>query len=160
MSHFRYGIEYSLIRGMRVIKLLNLIPYNKSDARKLLEREFHWRDYGCKHFESRWTRYFQGWWLRTKFGYDKRLAHLSSLILSGQITRDAALKEIHSEVYSQSMMAEDRDLILKKLGMSEKEWDQIVASPVHGHDEYPTSEWMTKTLMAGRVALRRAGLIR
>ncbi|PIP12197.1 MAG: ExsB family protein, partial [bacterium (Candidatus Stahlbacteria) CG23_combo_of_CG06-09_8_20_14_all_40_9] len=72
MGRIRYGLRYTLLGGMRVAKPLDLLPYKKAEAMDVLEREFGWQYYGGKHFESRWTRFFQGWWLPTKFGYDKR----------------------------------------------------------------------------------------
>ena len=160
MSLTRYGLLYTLIRGMRVVKPLNLVPYNKAEAMQILEREFGWQYYGGKHFESRWTRFFQGWWLPTRFGYDKRLAHLSSLIMSGQMTREAALQEMKTDYCSQSILEEDKDLILKKLGMSGSEWDKIMAAPIHSHDEYPTSAWITKLLTVGHNTIRRGGFLK
>jgi hypothetical protein len=160
MSSARYGIGYTLLRGMRLAKPLDLLPYNKQAAMRTLAQEFNWQYYGAKHFESRWTRYFQGWWLPMRFGYDKRLAHLSSLILSGQMSRDEALAELQSTAYTEEMMREDLDLILRKLNLSVDEWTQIMALPLHAHDEYPTSSLYTRVLMAGRDLLRRTGLLR
>lgn len=158
LSRARYGLYYTLLRGMRKVNLLNLVPYNKAEAMKVLQHEFGWQYYGGKHFESRWTRFFQGWWLPSRFGYDKRLAHLSSLILSEQITRDAALQEMQSICYTKSMMEEDRDLVLKKLGLPIEEWDRLMASHPCDHDEYPKSVWLTKAMTIGRNVLRQTGL--
>ncbi len=160
MSSARYGIGYTLLRGMRLAKPLDLLPYNKQAAMRTLAQEFNWQYYGAKHFESRWTRYFQGWWLPMRFGYDKRLAHLSSLILSGQMSRDEALAELQSTAYTEEMMREDLELILRKLNLSVDEWTQIMALPLHAHDEYPTSSLYTRVLIAGRNLLRRTGLLR
>jgi N-acetyl sugar amidotransferase len=160
MSSARYGLGYTLLGGMRLAKPLDLLPYNKAAAMRTLEQEFGWQYYGGKHFESRWTRYFQGWWLPKRFGYDKRLAHLSSLILSGQVSRDEALEELQSTAYTEEMMRDDLDLILRKLKFSIDEWNQIMALPLHGHDEYPTSSLFTRALTAGRDVLRRTRLLR
>lgn len=160
MSRARFGLEYTLLRGIRVVKPLNLLPYVKADAMRTLEREFDWQYYGGKHFESRWTRFFQGWWLPTRYGYDKRLAHLSSLILCGQITRDEARQEMRQTPYTEAMMQEDRDLILKKLGMSRDEWEKLLAAPLHGHGEYAQSLGMAKLMSAGQRMLRRVGFLK
>lgn len=161
MSRARYGLELTLLRGIRVVKPLNLMRYDKAEAMRTLEREFDWQYYGGKHFESRWTRFFQGWWLPTRFGYDKRLAHLSSLILCGQITRAEALHEMQQSSYTEAMMREDRDLVLKKLGMSREEWDALMAAPVHDHDEYPKSSLLLTRLMSiGQRVLRRSGILK
>lgn len=160
MSVARYGLFYTLLRGMRKVNLLNLLPYVRAEAIQLLEREFGWQYYGGKHFESRWTRFFQGWWLPTRFGYDKRLPHLSNLILSGQISREVALQEMQSTSYAKSMMEDDLNLILKKLGLTIEEWDKIMALPLRAHDEYPTSVWLTKAMNAGHAVLRQTGLLK
>lgn len=160
MSSAKYGILYTLVGGMRLAKPLDLVPYNKADAMRTLEREFGWQYYGGKHFESRWTRYFQGWWLPTRFGFDKRLAHLSSLILSGQITRDQALDELAGAPYTEPMMRDDLELILRKLKFSADEWAGLMELPLHGHDEFPTSTAFTRVLTVGRDVLRRTGVLR
>lgn len=159
MSRARYGLLYTLLRGMRVAKPLDLLPYSKAEAMQVLVEEFGWQYYGGKHFESRWTRFFQGWWLPTRYGYDKRLAHLSSLILSGQITRAAALGEMRSTCYTKGMMEDDRDLVLKKLRLTIEKWNEIIATPLHDHDEYPKSVLLTRALSAGRDMLRRTRVL-
>jgi len=159
MSRARYGLVYTLLKGIRVVKPLDLVPYNKGEAMRTLEREFGWRYYGGKHFESRWTRFFQGWWLPNRFGYDKRLAHLSSLILSGQITREDALAEMRDTAYSKAMMEDDRDLVLKKLGLARAEWDRLFLEPLHEHNEYPQSALLRRTLTLGMSMLRSTGIL-
>lgn len=160
MGRARFAFEYTLLRRVRVVKLLNYLPYIKADAMRILEDVFDWQYYGGKHFESRWTRFFQGWWLPTRLGYDKRLAHLSSLILSGQITRDTALQEMQNVTYSHSMVLEDLELILKKLRMSKSEWDSLMESPIHDHSDYPQSIWLPKILSKGYRILRRGRFLR
>ncbi len=160
MSSAKYGILYTLLGGMRVAKPLDLVPYNKAAAMRTLEREFGWQYYGGKHFESRWTRYFQGWWLPRRFGYDKRLAHLSSLILSGQISRDEALEELRETAYGEEMMRDDLELILRKLKFSAEEWSRLMELPLHAHDEFPMSTGFTRALTVGRDLLRRTGILR
>ena len=160
MSLARYGLLYSVWGGMRVAQPLDLLPYDMAEAMRVLEGEYGWQYYGGKHFESRWTRFFQGWWLPTRFGFDKRLAHLSSRIMSGQITREAALQEMNSEYYTRSMMEEDRELILKKLRMSPADWERVLATPLHSHYDYPTSDWVTRSLTIARNALRRMGFLK
>ena len=86
-----------LVRGIRTIPLLNYIDYNKTDAMELIQREIGWRPYGAKHFESVFTRFFQGYVLPRKFGYDKRRAHFSCLIVAGEMTRDDALAKLEQD---------------------------------------------------------------
>ena len=80
------------MKGVRVVKPLNYVPYIKEEAMQELVDRFGWQRYAHKHYESRFTRFYEGYWLPTKFGYDKRRAHFSSLILTGQMTRDEALR--------------------------------------------------------------------
>jgi N-acetyl sugar amidotransferase len=133
--------------GLKVAKLLNLLPYNRATAISELEAFFGWRYYGGKHYESRWTRYFQGWWLPTHFGYDKRLAHLSSLILSGQISKGEALSELARSDYPETSRLEDQDFIIRKLQMSQDEFNALLAKPKHEHNEYPSNEGLIRMLI-------------
>jgi hypothetical protein len=142
---------------MRVTKLLNLVPYNRQKAIDELSNEMGWRYYGAKHYESRWTRYFQGWWLPNKFGFDKRLAHYSSLILSGQMTRDDALREMEHEHYPEWLRLEDQEFIIKKLDMKESEFQDLLKAPPHSHFEYPTSQRLTALLFRIRELLFKRG---
>jgi N-acetyl sugar amidotransferase len=160
MGKLRYGIGYQILRGMQILKPLDLLPYSKADAIRILEKEFGWQYYGGKHFESRWTRFFQAWWLPTRFGYDKRVVHLSSLILSGQITRAAALAELEVQPYPESLMREDLDLVLKKLDMSRDEWNALLSKPVHAHGEYPQERMLGPIMRAGQRWMRRLGVVR
>jgi hypothetical protein len=82
------------------------------------------------------------------------------LILSGQITRDEALQEMRQTPYTEAMMQEDRDLILKKLGMSREEWEKLLVAPLHGHDEYAQALGMAKLMSAGQRMLRRVGFLK
>lgn len=160
LSRLRLGLDLTLLKGMRVAKPLNLLPYDKADAMRVLEREFGWQYYGGKHFESRWTRFFQGWWLPNRFGYDKRLAHLSSLILCGQITKSQALDEMNLNPYTLSMMEDDLELILKKLDLSYAEWKLILKQPIRQHSEYPMASTLSAKLSSiGGKILRRTGLL-
>ena len=100
--------------------------------------EFGWRDYGGKHYESVFTRFYQGYVLPKKFGIDKRRAHLSNLILTGEITRDEALAELQQPTYDEDLQTEDRTYVAKKLGFSEVEFDRILATEPVPHEAYGT----------------------
>ena len=133
-------IKYALFRYLGVpemVRLLNYIPYSKKDAMATLEKEFGWTYYGGKHFESRFTKFFQSYYLPHKFGYDKKRAHLSSLIVGGEMTREEALKEMEdSSDYPEEEQLEDRDYILKKLDISLEEWNDIMKAPRKTEDDY------------------------
>lgn len=135
---FKRKIYFDLIKKMQTVMPLNYLDYNKEDAKKIITKELGWRDYGGKHFESIITRFYQGYILPEKFGVDKRKAHLSTLIASGQMTREAALEELKHPIYAAKMLAEDKEFVLKKFGFSEAEFEAMMAAPIKGHDEYPS----------------------
>jgi N-acetyl sugar amidotransferase len=150
VNYFKSFIYYPRVKGMKVITPLNYMPYDRKEAIKLLEHELKWKDYGKKHYESRFTKFFQGFFLPMKFGYDKRRAHLSSMILSGQMTRDAALLEMEHEVYSPSQAREDMVFVAKKLGLTYEEFDVLLHLPNTTYKDYPSNKWLfefTRELM-------------
>tara|TARA_B100000989_G_scaffold126527_1_gene93865 strand:+ start:8386 stop:9522 length:1137 start_codon:yes stop_codon:yes gene_type:complete len=114
---FKYKIYYRFFKNMKVIQPLNYIKYIKSEAIDLLEKKFGWEQYSHKHYESRFTKFYEGFWLINKFGYDKRKAHFSSLILTNQMTRDEALKELSSPPYTEEI-DDDFEYIANKLEIS------------------------------------------
>jgi N-acetyl sugar amidotransferase len=120
------------------INILDFLDYRKNDTMKILENELGWRYYGGKHYESIYTRFYQGYILPRKFGYDKRRAHLSSLICSGEIRRDQALEDLKVETYPKEMQAEDREYVVKKLNINEAEFDQIMNLPKKTYWDYPS----------------------
>ena len=140
VSFFDLYIKYRYIHRMEVLAPLNYIPYSKEEAIKILERDYGWRYYGGKHYESRWTRFFQAWYLPHKFGYDKRKAHLSSLVLSGQMSRDEALAELAKPLYDENLLAEDKAFVAKKLGMSLEEFETLVQQPPRHYTEFPNHQ--------------------
>lgn len=137
-----HWIYYTFIRGIRYFPILNYVPYVKSDARQLMEEEFGWKDYGGKHYESVYTRFFQGYILPKKFNIDKRRAHFSTLINSGQMTRKEALQDLKKDPYPSSEMVEDKSFILKKLGLTESDFEKIMELPVKSHKDYPNNEFL------------------
>ncbi len=103
MGLLERNLWYPELRRVRTAPILDYLPYVYEDAKTELADELGWRDYGGKHYESVFTRYFQGYYLPRKFGYDKRLAHYSSLILSGQLTRDDALGRMETPDYPEEL---------------------------------------------------------
>lgn len=140
MGLFRRHIWFPMVRGIKTVKPLNLMPYEYKAAKRQIADELQWRDYGGKHYESVFTRYFQGYYLPMKFGYDKRLAHYSSLILSGQMTRDEALGLMESANYPEQLRKQDHEFIAKKLGVSVDELEAIYAQPPVDYTAYPNAE--------------------
>nr|WP_306267862.1 N-acetyl sugar amidotransferase [Pararhizobium sp. IMCC3301] len=131
---------YYHFKRIRMVQPLQLIDFNKARAKRFLIDEMGWRDYGGKHHESIFTRFYQGYMLPNKFGIDKRKAHLSNLILTGQITRHEALRELQMPPYDEDQQLEDKRYVAKKLGFSEEEFDQIMVEPVRDHREFRTDE--------------------
>lgn len=129
-------IEYS--RGIRSVDLLNYVDYNRKSAIATLQDVYGWRDYGGKHYESFFTRFYQSYILPTKFGIDKRKAHLASMVNAGQMTRDEALEELRSPLYELSQLTEDKAYLIKKFGLSQDEFDAIMAAPPKRHEDFAT----------------------
>lgn len=113
-----YKLYYRYILGMRVFKPLNLVPYIKSDAEKLLIKKYNWEPFQHKHHESRFTRFYEDFWLPRKFGFEKRRAHFSSLILTGQMTRKEALLRISKPELSEEFLQKEFDYVADKLDLN------------------------------------------
>ena len=120
-----YKIYYQFILGMRVFKPLNYVKYQKKEAEKLLKDRFGWKSFKHKHHESRFTRFYEDYWLPKKFGYDKRKAHFSSLILTNQMTRDDALIRIKNPELSDEFHEKEFNYIADKLDISRDELQRI-----------------------------------
>jgi N-acetyl sugar amidotransferase len=131
-------LYYERVKSIRLVSLLDLIPYTKAGAKKLLSEKFGWRDYGGKHYESVFTRFYQGYILPRKFGIDKRKAHLSNLILNGEMTRAQALAELAKPPDGPDRQRSDKRYVAKKLGWSDEEFDAILSLPPRRHEEFGT----------------------
>lgn len=127
---------YSQALGIQPISLLNYVDYNKKRVKELIQRELGWRDYGGKHYESVWTRFYQGYILPTKFKIDKRKAHLSDLVFGGQISKEEALSALKAPMYDATQFKIDYDFVLKKFGFTESEFDAILKQAPRSHYEF------------------------
>ena len=126
---------------LRKVRLLNYEPYDKAKSMALIEKELGWKYYGGKHYESIFTRFYQGYYLVKRFGKDKRRAHLSTLICSGQVSREEALKIIDKPPYEDvKLLEEDKEYIPKKLGISKEEFERIVAEPISSHFDFANTQ--------------------
>jgi N-acetyl sugar amidotransferase len=121
-----------------VIDILNYLDYVKTDAIRILQDELGWKYYGGKHYESIYTRFYQGYILPRKFGFDKRKAHLSSLICSGEKTRAESLLELEQDSYPLDLQKSDREYVIKKLGITEADFDAIMSAPPKIYWDYPS----------------------
>lgn len=137
-------VDYLLVRGIRWVPILNYIPYNKAEAKQILIDELGWQDYGGKHYESIFTRFFHAYYLPVKFGYDLRKSYLSALVCSGQISREEALEEISKPPAPKEMLEQDRDYVIKKLGLTEDEFESILKAPNKTYSNYPNNERLWK----------------
>jgi len=136
---FTYKIYYRYVKGVQVVRPLNYVPYVKEQAMQLLIDRFGWQRYAHKHYESRFTRFYEGYWLPTKFGFDKRRAHFSSLILTGQMTRDDALQKLSSPAYDESTIAQDFEYVATKLDISVAELQGYLDGPKKSYRDYKSA---------------------
>jgi N-acetyl sugar amidotransferase len=143
---FNKEFYYTYVKKIKMIRLLNYLPYNKAEAMKTIEKELGWVYYGGKHYESVFTRFFQAYILPVKFNIDKRKAHLSTLICSGQITRNEALEELKKETYPAEMLKSDKEYVIKKLGLTSEEFEEIMSFPVKTYSDYPNDEKKLKAI--------------
>jgi N-acetyl sugar amidotransferase len=120
------------------VDILNYVDYSKAEALEVLTKKLGWKYYGGKHYESIYTRFYQGYILPRKFGFDKRKSHLSSLICSGEISRGDALRELKTSPYPEQLQQEDREYVIKKFSLSEAEFDAIMAAPPKRFGDYPS----------------------
>ena len=135
-SIFYHKVYLRFIRGVKVIKPLNSIPYIKEEAMSILEKEYGWKRYPQKHFESRFTRFFEGYWLPTRFGFDMRRVDLSSLILTDQITRNDALIKLSTPAYEESLVQEDFEYVAAKLNITIEELKKYHEMPKKFYWDY------------------------
>lgn len=120
-----YKIFYRYFLGIRVVKPLDNISYIKSEAEGILHKKFGWEKFQHKHHESRFTRFYECYWLPRKFGFDRRKVHFSSLILTGQMTRDEALKRIIKPEFSEEFLDQEFEYVAQKLDLSKSELQTI-----------------------------------
>lgn len=155
---FQRYFWYRYVLGIELVRLLDYLPYSKRGAKKLIAEELGWRDYGGKHYESIFTRFFQSYYLPQKFGFDKRRAHLSSLIVSGEMSRADALAEIATPPDSAERQREDKEFVAKKLGISNEEFNLILSLPTRTYSEYPSQDWMFSLKDLFKLALKHFGI--
>jgi N-acetyl sugar amidotransferase len=130
---------WTFIKKIEVVSILNYITYEKDEVMKVIQDELDWVYYGGKHYESVYTRFYQGYLLPTKFNIDKRRGHLSDLVNSGQLTRELALEEIKKEGYSQELFNIDKPFVLKKLELTEEEFQEIMEAKPKTFMDYPNN---------------------
>jgi len=144
-------------KNIKVITPLNYMPYIKTEAVQLLKDKFGWQEYPQKHFESRFTKFYESYWLYEKFGYDVRKVQYSSLILTGQMSRDEALKKLKSKPYDPENIHHDFEFVANKLDMTVSELKECFDSPNKTYKDYKNQESIYNV---GATIMRSLGLVR
>lgn len=139
---------FTQIKKIKTVSPLNYVDYNKENAMKLIQDELGWVYYGGKHYESIYTRFFQAYILPRKFNIDKRKAHLSTLINSEQITREEALEELALPIFPENGLMEDKEYVIKKLDISEAEFEELMNLPIKNFTSYNTTYDLMEKLKA------------
>ena len=139
---------YKYIYRIKTVQILNYCDFDRGSVISRISSELGWQDYGGKHHESVFTRFYQSYILVEKFNVDKRKAHLSNLICAGQISRQDALARLESPVYDESLLKQDLEFVKKKLGFSDEEFSQYLVESPRSHYEYQSDEQFIDRLAA------------
>lgn len=137
-----YKLWYQKVLGMKVHHPLNLVPYIKQDAEDELEHEYGWQGFQHKHHESRFTRFYEDYWLPRRFGYEKRRAHFSSLIMTEQMTREDALERISKSEMDEHFLEQEFEFVAHKLGLSVDELQALFNMPKKTYRDYKNKRWL------------------
>jgi N-acetyl sugar amidotransferase len=149
-----YKIYYQKLRGMKMHHPINLVPYIKNDAENVLSHKFGWESFQHKHHESRFTRFYEDYWLPRRFGFEKRRAHFSSLILTGQMTRHQALERIAKPEMSEQFLQQEFEYVANKLDLTVDELQVLFNSPKKTFRDYKNKRDL---ISIGATLLRRLG---
>ncbi len=150
-----YKLFYQKILGMKVHHPLNLVPFNKKDAENELSEKFGWQPFQHKHHESRFTRFYEDYWLPRRFGYEKRRAHFSSLIMTGQMTREQALERLSKPEMDEHFLEQEFEYVAHKLGISVEDLQELFTMPKKTYKDYKNKRWL---IGLGANVLRTLGL--
>jgi hypothetical protein len=156
-SILRHKVYLRFLKGIRVVTPLNYVRYVKKEAMRLLEERFGWQPYPQKHFESRFTRFYESCWLPGKFGYDTRRVQFSSLILTGQMTRQEALAELERPALDDDSARQEFEFVATKLGITVQELQRYMDQPNRSYRDFKSQE---NIYAMGVGVLKRLGLHR
>ncbi|MEI6346630.1 MAG: N-acetyl sugar amidotransferase [Bacteroidota bacterium] len=131
---------YKLVKGIKMVYLLNYVPYNKQEAMQILQDELGWRYYGGKHYESKYTGFVQSYIMPEKFNMDYRRATLATQICTGEVSREFALEELTHKSYDAEKSNEEKEYVCKKLGITTQEFDKIMGDSAKIYRDYPNAE--------------------
>jgi N-acetyl sugar amidotransferase len=149
--------RWNVLQRIQVVSVLNYVDYNKEQAMRMLQEELGWIYYGGKHYESVYTRFYQGYVLPKKFNIDKRKGHLSDLIRSGQISRDEALQKMDEPGYDDTLLRQDKIFVIKKFGITEAEFEALLTAPPNTFRDYPNQYTTVQNLKKVVNMLRTKG---
>ncbi len=153
----RYKVLYQTVLGMRIVRPLNLVPYIKEDAEEELQSRFGWQRFQHKHHESRFTRFYEDFWLPRKFGFDKRKAHFSSLIMTSQLTREDALSRLTHTEMDEQFLQQEFEYVASKLDLTVDELRAIFEGENKTYRDYKNKRWL---IGIGAQVLRNLGVER
>jgi len=139
---FQYKVFYQYVLGMKVIKPLNLCNYIKKDAENTLAEFCGWESFKHKHHESRFTRFYEDYWMPRKFGYEKRRAHFSSLIMTSQMSRDEALNRLKTSELDEDFLSKELSYVAKKLEVTDKDLHKIFNGSNKTFKHYKNKHWI------------------
>jgi N-acetyl sugar amidotransferase len=153
----RHKIYLPYIKGIKAVSPLNYMPYVKEEAMQLLVDKFGWQRYPQKHFESRFTKFYEGYWLPKKFGYDTRKVQFSSLILTKQMSREEAIEKLKTPALDETTARQEFEFVASKLGITNEELQGYFDAPNKTYKDYKSQE---STFKAGAKAMRMLGLVK
>lgn len=151
----KYKVVYQYLFGMKRVFPLDYVVYDKEKAQKLLHKKYGWTKYENKHYENVFTRFFEGYYLPYKFGFDTRKNVLSNQILAGTVTREEALRILKEPPYDPRQMQQDKEYIAKKMGITAEAFDRIIARPPKKPQDYKNMLWLIRL---GVAALKMFGM--
>lgn len=152
---FKHKIYLPYIKGIKVVRPLDNISYFKNEAIDLLVNKFDWQPYPQKHFESRFTRFYEGYWLPTRFGFDTRKVQYSSLILTDQMSREEAMEKLSKPAFDEDMIEHEFEYVATKLGVSVKELQNYMDLPKKTYKDYKSQRSIYNI---GAIVLKMLGL--
>ncbi len=151
----RHKVYLRYVKGIRVVRPLDYVPYIKADAMQFLIERFGWQKYSQKHFESRFTRFYEGYWLPTKFGFDTRRVQFSSLILTKQMTREEGLSQLSRPAYDEATMSRDFEYVAVELGIPVSELEAYLQAENKTYRDYKSQ---CSIYAAGAWAMKAMGM--
>jgi N-acetyl sugar amidotransferase len=150
-----YKVFYQKILGMKVHHPLNLVPFNKKNAEFELNEKFGWKNFKHKHHESRFTRFYEDYWLPRRFGFEKRRAHFSSLIMTGQMTREQAIERISKPEMDEQFLEQEFEYVAHKLDLSVDQLKELFLLPKKTFRDYRNKRQL---ILAGANLMRKLGM--